>query len=308
MGIRWSFFILFFVFFSPNLFFGQTYHRDLTKEKWTFAQDGKEDWHPALLPGVVHTDLLKNHLIPDPFYSDNESKVQWVENENWNYKTTFYVTEKELQRDHLELVFEGIDTFAKILLNGKEILQTNNAFRTWKVDVRNQLFVGENRLEVKLLSSVKIGKAKAAELSYRLPENERVFVRKPQYQFGWDWGPRLVTSGIWKPVYINSWNTAQIQQVKHRQKIEKNKATLDFGIEINVEKEGDYQLFINQKPKNCYLKKGYNRVPFTYEIKKPKLWWTYDLGLPYLYTFDILLLKDQQKISTFQQKIGLDLS
>ena len=183
MGIRWSFFILFFVFFSPNLFFGQTYRRDLTKEKWTFAQDGKEDWHPAHLPGVVHTDLLKNHLIPDPFYSDNESKVQWVENENWNYKTTFYVTEKELQRDHLELVFEGIDTYAKILLNGKEILQTNNAFRTWKVDVRSQLFVGENSLEVMLLSSVKIGKAKAAELSYRLPENERVFVRKPQYQF-----------------------------------------------------------------------------------------------------------------------------
>ncbi|MBS1549336.1 MAG: glycoside hydrolase family 2 protein [Bacteroidetes bacterium] len=299
------FFSLFFFLFYLSNPLAQTVKRSLNKESWEFSQENKNDWYPAKIPGYVTTDLLKNKKIEDPFWGDNEKKVQWIENESWTYRSSFNVHEKELKQEHIDLVFEGLDTYAEVKLNGRIILNANNAFRTWKVDVKNELLIGRNSLEITFQSSVKEGKKAASLLPYALPENERVFVRKPQYQFGWDWGPRLVASGIWKPIYLNSWSTAQIQEVKHQQKIESNKATVNFMLTIIAEDEGDYQLFINQKSKNLALKKGLNTVQFPFEIKNPKLWWTHDMGMPYQYSFSILLLKDRKIIADKTQKIGI---
>jgi beta-mannosidase len=285
--------------------FGQVSKRNLSTEKWAFSQQGKLNWKPAFIPGFVHTDLLKNKLIPDPFYSDNEKYVQWIENENWVYKTEFAVSENELQSEHINLIFEGLDTYAKIFLNNKEILNTDNAFRTWTIDVKNSLKKGQNTISIIFDSSVKEGKKLASLLPYVLPENERVFVRKPQYQFGWDWGPRLVSAGIWKPVYLQFWNNAVILQVKYQQKIEKNKATVNFSTEIFAENKGNYQLKINNSTKKIVVEKGWNAIDFPIEIKNPKLWWTHDLGKPHLYSFDISLFKNNLKLDEKTLKVGL---
>src|SRR5699024_98868 len=140
---------------SINLF-AQTAQRSLTQEDWQFKNTQKDNWMPEEVPGTVHTDLLANDVIPDPFKDRNEDYVQWnenvdrktrwVENEDWDYKTTFVTTAKELENDQIDLVFDGLDTFAEVFLNGTSILKADNMFRQWTIPVKNLLKEGENTL------------------------------------------------------------------------------------------------------------------------------------------------------------------
>src|SRR5690606_5124401 len=153
------------------------------------AEDGIRDFH---VTGVQTCALPIYKLIPDPFYSDNEKHLQWIEEKDWIYSSTFTVSKEELDSQNIELVFDGLDTFAEAFLNGKPILKSDNMFVGHQVDVKKILNLGQNTLVVRLESAVKKGKERAKEISYQLPEGERVFIRKAQYQFGWDWGPRFV--------------------------------------------------------------------------------------------------------------------
>src|SRR3954452_24272572 len=111
---------------------------------WQFREVGKTDWHNATVPGCVHTDLLANKLIDDPFYRDNEKKQQWIGKTDWEYRTTFRVTPQTLQRENVELVFEGLDTYANVFLNEQLVLKTDNMFRTWRVYAKPTLKAGAN--------------------------------------------------------------------------------------------------------------------------------------------------------------------
>ena len=136
----------------------QNNHRNLSTENWTFKKATDSNWLPAKVPGTVHTDLLANKAIPDPFFGTNEKELQWIENEDWQYQTTFVLSKKELANENCELQFDGLDTFAEVTLNGTKILTANNMFRTWKVDVKKLLKVGPNKLEITFASAVKKGK------------------------------------------------------------------------------------------------------------------------------------------------------
>lgn len=142
---------------------------------------GTDLWHSASVPGNVVTDLFKNKLIEDPFYSVNEKKLQWVENEEWEYQNILTCNKELLNNQHLELVFEGLDTYAKIYMNDSLILSSDNMFRSWKADVKEYLKIGVNEIRVVFESAAKKGKEAAAKLSYRLPEGERIFTRKPNF-------------------------------------------------------------------------------------------------------------------------------
>src|SRR3984957_4000012 len=119
--------------------------------KWEFRAVSKtdradlQDWHPAQVPGVVQTDLLNNGLIPDPFYRDNETKLQWIGLTDWEYRTTLHLTAAELAHKHLDLVFDGLDTFADVYLNDHLLLQSDNMFRTWRADAKSALHPGANQ-------------------------------------------------------------------------------------------------------------------------------------------------------------------
>lgn len=176
----------------------QTSYRNLSKENWTFNKQNEAKKYKATIPGTVHTDLFQNQLIPDPFYGANEKQLQWIENENWEYETHFTISKVELKNQNIDLEFDGLDTYATVYLNGKVVLEANNMFRKWTIQAKSYLNIGTNHLKVIFHSAVQKGKEEASKLSYTLPEKERVFVRKAQYQFGWDWGPRFVTAGIWK--------------------------------------------------------------------------------------------------------------
>lgn len=280
--------------------------RNLGKEPWNFRKGNDNQWFPAKVPGTVHTDLLANKLIPDPFIGANENQLQWIENEDWQYQTTFTISKTELKHQNVILQFDGLDTFAEVYLNGAKILSADNMFRTWKVDVKRVLKVGQNKLQITFASAVKKGKEEAKKLPYTLPGDEKVFTRKAQYHFGWDWGPRFVTAGIYKKVVLRFWDNAILSKVKTNQDLsDKTLAKVVFSVDINTNKVGQYQLKINDKTEEIQLQKGQNTLSFSYEIKNPKLWWPNGLGEAHLYPFDIHLIKDMQVIDSQKVTLGL---
>lgn len=296
---------LFLIFICYSVL-GQTSYRNLSSENWTFNKQGETKKNKATIPGTVHTDLFANQLIPDPFFGANEKQLQWIENENWEYETTFSLSEKEISNENIELEFEGLDTYATVYLNGKIVLEANNMFRKWIISAKNHLKKGKNHLKIVFQSAVQKGKEEAEKLSYTLPEKERVFGRKAQYQFGWDWGPRFVTAGIWKKVQLKFWNSAKIENIKYSQ-VELNdlKAILEFTIEIRVLEVKTIQLKINEKSETFHLKKGKNKVKMHYEISNPKRWWCNGLGFPHQYEFHFSLEQNRKIIDNKELKIGL---
>ena len=251
---------LFLIFISCSVL-AQTSYRNLATENWTFNKQNESKKHKATVPGTVHTDLFANQLIPDPFYGANEKQLQWIENEDWEYETFFSVTNTELSHENIELELNGLDTYATVFLNGIAILEADNMFRKWSLTVKNQLKKGKNHLKIVFHSAVQKGKEAASKLPYTLPEKERVFVRKAQYQFGWDWGPRFVTAGIWKNVQLKFWNSASIGNIKYSQvELNDQKAILEFTTEIRVSEVKTIQLKINEKSETFHLKKGTNKV------------------------------------------------
>ena len=177
-----------------------------------------KEWHPARVPGVVQTDLLNNGLIPDPFYQDNDTRLQWIGLADWEYRTRVDVDAATASREHIDLVFEGLDTFADVYLNDKQILHADNMFRSWRVPVKNILKPGANTLRVVFHSPIASMIPQVKALPYELPSisthntgNEEniataPYTRKAPYQYGWDWGPRYVPEGIWQPVRLEAWD------------------------------------------------------------------------------------------------------
>lgn len=294
-----------FLFFSMILQ-SQNIQRSLNKEDWKFKQENKENWYKAEVPGTIHTDLYANHLIEEPFFGDNEKDLQWIENTNWDYTTSFDVSSSELKHHTIDLQFNGLDTYASVFLNGKLILEANNMFRVWKVPVKNFLQEGKNILEVKFKSAVKLGKEEAKKITYTLPGDEKIFTRKAQYQYGWDWGPRFVTAGIWKDISLNFWNEAKIEKIAQSQlELNDEKAIIEFNVEIEASRLSTIQLKINDSIKKYKLKKGKNQVVLKYEIKKPKLWWSNGLGEANLYPFTIEIFQNKSKLEARKLNIGL---
>jgi beta-mannosidase len=251
---------------------------------------GTEEWLPATVPGTVHTDLLNNRLMTDPFYGSNEKAVQWYCEQSWEYYTKFTCSADVLERQNAELIFEGLDTYAKVFLNDSLILVADNMFRTWKVNCKKYLRAGSNDLKILFESAVKKGTEAASRLPYTLPGDEKVFTRKAQYQYGWDWGPRLVTNGIWRSVTLTAWDDFQINNVHILQNLLTDSVVqLTFNVEVNCSTKDDYTFSIQQESHEIrntfHLTPGKQTVELNYEIKNPKLWWPNGLGSANLYSF-----------------------
>lgn len=287
-------------------------------QNWTFSQKGKNKWYAAHVPGTIHTDLLAAKLIPDPFYGNNESKLQWIENEDWQYKTTFQISKNDLKTQKIELQFDGLDTYAEVVFNGKTILFSDNMFRTYSVDVKNILKTGVNTLQINFESAIKKGKYLASQLTYTLPGDEKVFTRKAQHQYGWDWGPRFVTCGIYKNVKLRFLNTAIIKNMYYKvDAIYDSIANLTFECDVDVYKEGVYDLVITNNTdkenkiavpefqKNRLLKPGIVHYKIPLNIIEPKRWWCNGLGEAFLYNFSFTLAKKSGAVDTKTINIGV---
>lgn len=298
--------ILFAFLFTQNILSAQFSQRNLSSENWQFKNSKDPNWLPARVPGTVHLDLMNNKVISDPYKDENEKKVQWIENEDWDYQATFTISAQELKNDNIDLVFNGLDTFSEIYLNGKLLKKTDNMFRKWNIPVKQYLKAGKNTIQVNFKSAVNTGKELAKKVPFTMPESPRSFVRKAQYQFGWDWGPRLVTAGIWKDVQLEFWNNAKIITVKDIQKrTSETSDDLHFDVEIYAQNAGDYTLDLNKNHQKVSLKKGNNTISVPYETSGMKLWQPSGRGEANLYDFEVKLSKNQKHIDTKNIRIGL---
>ncbi|MDX1285215.1 MAG: glycoside hydrolase family 2 protein, partial [Draconibacterium sp.] len=284
---------------DPNLMIQQE-----IKNNWSFRQVGETEWMEATVPGTVHTDLLNNGKIEDPYYRLNEHDLQWIDKVDWEYKTTFEIDENTFQRDKIILDFKGLDTYADVSVNGKTVLEADNMFREWEVDVKEILKPGENELHIIFRSPINEGIKKYDAQGYVIPVSGNdlaeigqveggkmvsIYTRKAGYHFGWDWGPRLVTSGIWRPIYIKAWDEAQIKNLHIIQnEVDENNARFTAQFEIDAVDKSKATLKVKTDSlvlasAKVELEKGISVYSIDFEIENPKLWWTIGLGDPHLY-------------------------
>ncbi len=269
------------------------------------------EWKAATVPGTVQTDLLKLGEIPHPFVLHNEDSIQWISGKNWAYKKEFSVPSETLKKKQHVLKFEGIDTYAEVKLNGETLLLTNNAFRTYEANV-SWLLTEENTLEISFSNPGTIEKTASHKLNYQLPEAPRVFTRKPQFQYGWDWGPTIKTVGIWRDVSLVSFDEIRITNAYLKtENISEEKATLTAIIDHEAVETENYKVeIVNKTSGNTFefpllAKAGKSQSIIPLEIENPKRWWTHNLGEPFLYDFNITLKKNDVVIDSISKKVGL---
>ena len=209
------------------------------------------------------------------------------------------------------MIFKGLDTYAEIFLNNDKILETDNFFRTYSIDCKTWLKKGENELRIVFTSAVKKTNQLAWESPIKYPDNY-VFVRKPSYHFGWDWGPIYITSGIWQPVILKSWDKAQIQDFQLKQiSLTKEVAQLDPIVEIRSASHQHAVVKITcaetgqSNSKNVMLQYGTNMIHLPIEIKNPQLWWSNGLGKQNLYHFSAKVEIEEAVVSEKTQYTGL---
>jgi len=306
------------------------------EQNWTFrlspedasAHPEAAGWLKATVPGTAQTDLMALKKLPDPYLADNEGKVQWVGLSDWQYRTEVTVSAETLQRGHVEMVFEGLDTFAEVRVNGTPILNTDNMFRTWRADVKALLKPGVNVVEVDLKSPIKKMKPLVADMPYVMPgaydslwgdeplgRNSSTYVRKAGYQYGWDWGPRVVTLGIWKPVKIEAWDDARVadfhvEQVHLDDQVAAVNAVVDIqssavtpaSVRVDITApDGTTQTTMQ----DISLFAGTNPVSLPLQIKDPQRWWPAGYGRPNLYTVKATVTQGGDVIGEWTRKIGL---
>lgn len=298
----------------------QTYVLD---KGWEFSQAGSNEWMSARVPGTVHQDLLDHGRLPDPFYGMNEQKVQWVEKEDWLYRTVFTVTADQLKSDAAWLTFEGLDTYADVYLNGSLLLKADNMFVGHKLAVKDVLREGENRLMIRFRSPVEETAPQWDTDGFNYPaDNDHsekrmsVYTRKAPYSYGWDWGIRLATSGIWRPVKLTFCNGAAIDDFFVRQQeVTEQVAKVDNQLEINnvtsTPKEAQVKVVYaygeqaDTLTRTVVLQPGMNSLSMPAWIEKPHLWMPNGWGDPALYTFTATVSVDGKEVASREEAIGL---
>lgn len=304
--------LVLFLWLYSALTYAQIYRLDF-KYGWQFRQVGTETWHPATVPGTVHTDLFANNLIGDPFKDNNEVKQQWIEKENWEYKNVFSLDGEMYNYKHHEFNFEGLDTYAEVYFNDSLILDANNMFRSWRVDVTGMLNEDENVLHIIFTSPINKNDSLARN-HIKLPAGSDTsvfpvgpFTRKAAYHFGWDWAPRFVTSGIWKNIQLQFWDDFVLRDVYHETvSITDTEAIIETQFWAESSLDLDLTFLVNGQAFSHKFEKGENYHSVRHKIKTPKRWWPNGSGDPYLYsvitkivfpgTFDTYFQVDSQNI------------
>ena len=320
-----QFFFALMLCLSPQLAFSKSSTVELPiTQDWEMRQTTSDKWSKAVVPGCVHSDLLRNKEIPEPYYRTNEKDLQWIDKKDWEYKTIFEVNNELLKNDHLELLFKGLDTYADVYLNDQKILVADNMFREWQVEVKQFLHLGSNRLRIvfksPILTGLELLKAHGFVLQATNDQSENgglgkdelvsPFIRKAPYHFGWDWGPRFVTSGIWKPVFLRAWSEVQLSDFSVQQQSLTDKLALLMGrFELRSTKAQKAELFVfingkRKEKRSVTLEQGLNILEIPFEIKNPLFWWTNGLGKANLYNITASI---QSELSSDSQsrEIGL---
>lgn len=257
---------------------------------WRMREADSETWHSAHVPGSVYADLMADGTMPDPFWRENELDAFERMKKDYVYQRTFTVTEAQLAHAHVELVCEGLDTLAHVSLNGREIAFADNMHITWVWDVKEQLHAGENTLEIRFDSPIlycakKAEEAPGWESSDATPGFRHL--RKAHCMFGWDWGPRLPDAGIWRPIFLRTWDAARLENALMLQA--HHDGVVDVTIRPEIAGESAWAAEITAPDGEVIIIPETTAAEQVITIEHPQLWWPNGLGKQPLYRVTVRL-------------------
>ena len=284
---------------------------------WKLHLNNKEDWIDARVPGNVHLDHLENRKIPDPFFGQNEAELQWISDEDWTYKLMFEPDKDLMERKNIILFFHGLDTYADIFLNNIKVLSANNMFHPWSANVKDVIKDGMNNLEIHFRSPLKEVSGQMNSIDHALPaDNDQAgktspYTRKAPYHYGWDWGPCLVTSGIWKEVELIGWEDWYVDQLQIKNKnVSKDTAELEVELTVLSDISEGISVCVRESLSGKDFKKifrmepGANDLSFTISIDNPDLWWPVGHGDQILHEF-FLTIETKEREEHHERRLGI---
>lgn len=264
---------------------------------WRMREADSQTWHSAHVPGSVYADLMADGTMPDPFWRENELDAFERMKKDYVYQRTFTVSEAQLAHAHVELVCEGLDTLAHVSLNGREIAFANNMHITWVWDVKEQLHAGENTLEIRFDSPIlycakKAEEAPGWESSDATPGFRHL--RKAHCMFGWDWGPRLPDAGIWRPIFLRTWDTVRLENALMLQA--HHDGVVDVTIRPEIAGESAWSAEITAPDGEVLTLPETTAAEQVITIEHPQLWWPNGLGKQPLYRVTVRLATGDTRV------------
>lgn len=264
---------------------------------WRMREADSQTWHSAHVPGSVYADLMADGTMPDPFWRENELDAFERMKKDYVYQRAFTVTEAQLAHAHVELVCEGLDTLAHVSLNGREIAFADNMHITWVWDVKEQLHAGENTLEIRFDSPIlycakKAEEAPGWESSDATPGFRHL--RKAHCMFGWDWGPRLPDAGIWRPIFLRTWDAARLENALMLQT--HHDGVVDVTIRPEIAGESAWSAEITAPDGEVLTLPETTAAEQVVRVKNPQLWWPNGLGKQPLYRVTVRLATGDTRV------------
>ncbi|GIP44598.1 beta-mannosidase [Paenibacillus sp. J45TS6] len=290
-------------------------HYDVGEKKpMELAAPGFDDrfWVGASVPGDVHTALIERGIIDPPYYGHNDIKSRWVEQKEWWYRTTFTLSEISGEGERTEIHFEGLDTFASVYVNGHEIGKTENMLRSYRFDITRVIRKGWNSIAIRF-DPLAIHYQDKELFDWSSYTKERPWIRKAAMNYGWDWGPRMVTAGIWGKVHVNQYRKARIENVQ-ASTIQADQDLAIVHLTANVKKyhkEANCSVIIALKDQDgkvvdqATTPVDSGNAHLELRISSPQLWWTHELGTPYLYQLEVRLFAEEEILDSYEEAIGI---
>ncbi|NLM96837.1 MAG: glycoside hydrolase family 2 protein [Halanaerobiaceae bacterium] len=286
--------------------------------EWTLNRTGKNDNFTASVPGCVHLDLLAEGFIDDPFFRDNEKELMWIGETDWDYSREFIIEKEILDHDKILLKCHGLDTLAVITVNEREIGRTDNMYRSLEFDLKPVLVEGKNYIKVHFDAVMPYLREKEKERylpawsvgDHRL--NSGSWIRKQPSNFGWDWGPMMVTCGIWRDIEIIAFNKGRITDINILQDHSKKETVmLDIRTEVELTVDDNLEIKVQIEYEGNTVAESAGKVidgrfDVNLEIRNPELWWPNGMGEQPLYTVNVFLYDETGSLLSKESKrIGL---
>jgi len=281
-------------------------------ENWEYKKAEDKSWKSCNLPNSIYKILNADGIIENPYWQDQEVKIAWVDEQSWWFRTQFDLDSTLLISTTIESIFDGLDGFAKIYLNNSLIIVADNSFRNWRSDCKKLLLEKSNLLEIRFEPTLNYASQRYSELAHPLPGNERVMLRKPQFLFGWDFGPKMTGCAIRSVPKLKFTSQTIIDDFRiHTQEISENQALLELIVNVQSSNKGQGNILL-EIGKDSFLMEfeydsGRAKHAFEFVIYNPKLWWPSGQGEAFLYQATISLFDQAQTMlkSSMQKQFGI---
>ncbi len=279
--------------------------------EWQMREVNANEWLAARVPGGTFTDLMAANKIPDPFDRENEKQVQWVADRDWEYRREFEVGDDLLKEDRVELFCAGLDTLAEVTLNGQPVGKSDNMFRSYAWDVTAILKPGKNTLAIVFRSPVAyINKRQQERKLPTMMNGGMAHLRKVQSHFGWDWGPRLPISGIWREIALRGYSTARLGDVRLTQRHADGRVWMEVAAQAESWRGDELTLQLRLNGPDGSVQEAQAPVVtghahLSLEVAAPQLWWPNGQGQQPLYRAEVSLEAGGRRLDERSFQVGL---